>query len=100
MSDRIGNVPMSIIAGTSSEERPGHDDEPHGDAQRVVLDPAGLDQAEAAAGLDRRRVPSEFTVPSTTSRSNHHMAYATLPPMTMNRKWLSSSNHHLLSDAR
>ena len=28
------------------------------------------------------------------------MAAAIFPPMTMNRKWYRSSNHHLLSEAR
>ena len=72
MSDRIGKLPTSIIGSTSSEVRAGHDDEAEGDAQGVVLDAAGLDPAQAAAGLEGR--PTEpLTVPSTTSRSNHHM---------------------------
>ncbi len=41
-----------------------------------------------------------LTVPSMTSRSNHQMAAAIRPPMTMNSRWFSSSNHHLLSEAR
>ena len=41
-----------------------------------------------------------LTAPSTILRSNHHRAAATRPPMRMNSRSLSSSNHHLLSDAR
>ena len=39
-------------------------------------------------------------MPSTTRRSNHHRNAATRPPITMKSRWLSSSNHHLFSEAR
>ena len=44
--------------------------------------------------------PIPLTVPSTITRSNHHSAFAMRPPIRMNSKSLSSSNHHLLSEAR
>ena len=40
---------------TITEVGAGHDDQPDGDAERVVLDPAGLDPAETAAEADEDR---------------------------------------------
>ena len=83
------------------EVRAGHHDQPDGDAQRVVLDAAGLDLAQLAAGVRRSARPMPLTVPS--------MTFTVEPPQarrrsarrcTMNSRWLRSSNHHLLSDAR
>ena len=51
---RIGIEPMFISATRQDEERAGHDDQPEGDPEGVVLDPAGLDALEAPAGADRR----------------------------------------------
>ena len=42
------------LPGRDEEVRAGHHDQPDRDAQRVVLDPAGLDPAQAAAGVDGR----------------------------------------------
>ena len=100
MSVRIGRRRCPSSAARQHEVRAGHHDQPDGDAQRVVLDAAGLDPAQAAARRRRSTRPMPLTVPSTTSRSNHHRAAATRPPMTMNSRWLRSSNHHLLSEAR
>ena len=85
---------------TSHRYDADHDDEPDGDAR-------GRSSGRGPVWMRRRprpeamvSRPTALTVPSTISRSNHHRAPAILPPMTMNRRWLSSSNHHLLSDAR
>ena len=72
---------------------------PSGDPERVVLDPPGLDPAEAAPAPTVVRAMS-LTVSSTTRRSNHHRNAATRPPITMKSRWFRSSNHHLFSDAR
>ena len=64
---RIGIEPTSI------SRRPGQDRyepamtmQPDGDAQGVVLDAAGLDLAQAAAGALTVARPMPLTVPSTT----------------------------------
>ena len=55
MIDRIGMRRRSIVSGRQQQVRAGHHDQPDGDAQGVVLDPAGLDLAQPAAGVDGRR---------------------------------------------
>ena len=89
-----------LATGSRSRDRtPAMTMQADGDAQRVVLDAAGLDLAQPASDLEDRR-PDPFTVPSMIGRSNHHAAAATRPPNRTNSRSLSSSNHHLLSDAR
>ena len=58
----------------SSRYEPAITMQPDRDAERVVLDPAGLDAAEPAARTRSSTRPTPLTVPSTTSRSNHHSA--------------------------
>ena len=53
MIDRIGMlVDVHRQRPARIEVRAGHHDQPEGDPERVVLDPAGLDLAQAAAGAD------------------------------------------------
>ena len=82
------------------EVRAGHGDQPEGDAQRVVLDAAGLDPGQAAAAPAGERADAVDDAVDDVSRSNQAIAAASRPPMTTNSRWLMSSNHHLLADAR
>ena len=99
-SRRSGAPPMVIAAAPRSQVRAGHDDQPDRDAQGVVLHPAGLDPAQPAARVPASTRPTPLTAPSMIVRSNHHRNAATRPPIRMNSRSLSSSNHHLLSEAR
>ena len=74
--------------------------QPDGDARGRSSGPGRSGRGGARGRRRRSSRPMPLTVPSTTSRSNHHRASAIRPPMTMNSRWLRSSNHHLLSDAR
>ena len=51
--DRIGTSADVDHRGDQQQVRAGHHDQPDRDAEGVVLDPAGLDAAEPAAGRDR-----------------------------------------------
>ena len=99
--DRSGSATATLIRGSppgSGTSRPS----PAARA-RCPARSSGPGRSGRGGGRGRRprsRRPMALTVPSTTTRSNHHRACASRPPMTMNSRWLSSSNHHLLSDAR
>ena len=49
-----GMLVTSTSAARQDEVRAGHHDQAEGDAERVVLDPAGLDLAQAATRLEGR----------------------------------------------
>ena len=85
--------------GRDDEVRAGHDDQPDRDAQRVVLDAPGLDAAQAARRRRRVSVPDAVDRAVDDVRVEPPQRRATRPPITMNSRWLRSSNHHLLSDA-
>src|SRR5436190_20812662 len=51
-STGAGSTSRSSSAACQEQVRAGHDDQPDGDAEGVVLDAAGLDLAQSATGVD------------------------------------------------
>ncbi len=100
MSVRIGTPRQSVSATTITKMKTATMMSAEGDAQGVVLDAPGLDLAQVACRRPGSTSPTPLTVPSMTARRTTTAPLASRPPMRTKSRWLRSSNHHLLNEAR